>query len=283
MRPPRLLLVAIATLACGNACDSGGLVPEPDAQEQRDEPQRPPTSVGEDPPDMDAGPPTPAADAGLQVCGPAGECDLRDVDSCGDGQACVLLRRAMDDDAGAVEDATDPIATCVAAGTGADGDPCTGLGQCLPGLDCTKPEDGQCRRHCCELNTTRGCPHGQFCRLSLNDALGQPTGAALCGHCDACSPLGTDCPDGQACYPLASTGDGACHACLPAGTLPTSETCDHSNECQPGAACVSIASQRRCIELCELESEGCGSEAQCTEVASMPFGEGLGLCLEPET
>lgn len=275
-------LLALCLLACddgvsGEEAGAGGSAGRPDREPEptggRDAPEHDSGMNG----DVDAGP--------SMTCGPSGECDLRSLDDCGEGMSCVLVRGGADDeDAGAFDDdggveAFGPM--CVAAGEGADGDACGGLRACGRGLDCTAAQGGTCRRYCCELNTTAGCPSGQFCRIALNDAEGASTGAALCDACDGCDVLRSACPEGQACYPLAA-GSGMCNACLPAGEREPDAACRFSNDCAPGSACVELAGKRRCAELCEQGGDGCGEARACAAVTGDPFGEGVGLCVAAE-
>jgi len=273
---------------CSIGCDEGELDDDagaagfagtmPPRTPEQDAGRAAPDHDADEPDDVDAGAP--------MTCGPQGECDLRSVDGCGDGMSCVLLRggalvgddagsEALDEDGGAARASLAPM--CVAAGVGRDGDACDGLRSCGPGLDCTAGEDGVCRRYCCDLNTTAGCPRGQFCRVELMDELGASTGAALCDACDDCAVLGADCPEGQGCYPLAAS-TGMCNACLPKGEHAPEASCRFSNDCAPGSACVELSGERRCAELCKTGEDSCESDRACAAVSDEPFGAGVGLC-----
>lgn len=281
-------VLALAVIACdeggldgeGGAGGSAGASPdrEPDPTGGRRAPDDDDDDAAVDAGELDASAP--------MTCGPRGECDLRSIDSCGEGMGCVLLRTggASDEDAGASDEdggASSFGPMCVATGEGRDGDACTGLHACGAGLDCTAEQGGVCRRYCCELNTTSGCPSGQFCRVELRDDTGTSTGAALCDACDACDVLGSDCPQGQGCYPLAASS-AMCNACLPTGERAPDDSCLFSNDCEAGSACVELSGQRRCVELCALDEAQCAGGRACVGAQGEPFGEGVGLCVANE-
>lgn len=273
----------IVLAACEGASSSEPREPD---MHQPSRPHQPVPNEGR----SDASTPAPQADASIRACGPTGECDLRSVGECESGQGCVLFRaeqRAGDSDAGAddldagvdpeLEESPSAAPMCLPVGAVRDGEPCAGPGDCAEGLDCSAATGGTCRRYCCDLNATGGCPSAQFCRVELRDARDQPTGVALCDACDGCDLLGDDCPAMQACYPLAAAS-AACNACLPVGAREPGASCDFSNQCASGAACVAIAGARSCVQLCELGTETCPEDAACARAQGDPFGGGVGLC-----
>lgn len=209
-------------------------------------------------------------DAVMGGCG-AGECDLLDPLGCGVDEGCVWLLDAW----GA------PASMCLAVGTGLDGEACDDALDCAPGLDCTALDgSGTCRRYCCDLNDTAGCPAGQFCRVLLADEGGASGDGpvALCDGCDRCTPAATDeCPSEQGCYPL--PGGAECTACLPGGSVPAGEPCEAANDCEPGAGCFAVeGGERRCEAFCVLDGAKCES-GNCRQVEGTTLPEGVGLCL----
>lgn len=208
--------------------------------------------------DEDAGSP------GAPGCGD-GECDLLDPLSCGDEQACMLM---IDDDS------QQPRALCSEAGQGLDGDACLAPQDCSAGLDCTSFDgNGTCRRYCCALNTTAGCPDGQYCRVALED-MSSATGVALCDRCDDCDLAdATSCGEQRGCYPL---GEG-CAACLAAGTKDVGESCQLADECEPGSACFSVGGERRCVAFCVRADGQCPNGQSCESSAELP--DDIGVCL----
>jgi hypothetical protein len=221
-----------------------------------------PADAGADP-DVDGGEPSAAS------C-PAGTCDLLDPLTCPEPEGCVLAR---------VEPGAVAEPQCVAAGTGADGDPCERSADCSPGLDCTRFDGaGTCRRYCCELSRTEGCPAGQFCRVALELEM-TASGAALCDRCDDCELGAADaCGPERGCYPL--SGAHVCSACLPAGALDLGAPCALSTDCRPGSACFRVGPLSRCTAFCAFgDDEACSGDAACKQVAGVQLPDGVGLCL----
>lgn len=274
----RSLLIALglfAGVACDAAADdqagfaarggeggSAGYVAEHDSATD----ERPP--VHEDR-DADVRTPdvrTPDDDAGAEGngCG-AGECDLLDPLSCGEDHACTLM---ID------EASNEPRALCSESGAGLDGDACDSPAECSSGLDCTSfGEGGTCRRYCCALNTTAGCPEGQFCRVALED-MSAATGVALCDRCDDCDATDPDsCGADQGCYPLGA----GCAGCLRAGASMIGESCALADDCEPGSACFSVDGELRCAALCHRDEPRCPTAASCEAAEGLP--EGIGICL----
>lgn len=214
------------------------------------------------------------------ACGPEGECDLWAVDSCEAGRACRLLLQS--DQPSAAATTAEPM--CAEAGGGRDGEDCDRSQDCGPGLDCTTFNDagGSCRRPCCELNQTGGCPTGQFCRTELVDADDASTDVALCDSCDDCKLGGaagdSDCPDDQACYPLGTPGE-PCRACLPAGDAAPGEACEAQNDCAADLLCIALGGAYQCTAACSLDLGGCPDDLTCTPIADGPLDADQGLCL----
>jgi hypothetical protein len=212
-------------------------------------------------------------DAGAQsspaACG-AGECDVLDPLSCGETDGCLWL---LGDD----EEAS---AQCLPVGEGADGSACDDGRDCAPGLDCTAFDgSGSCRRYCCELNATAGCPAGQYCRVALGD-VGGLDAPALCDACDGCDLTADDgsCGAAMGCYAL--PGEAPCRACLPAGAARPVAPCDRANDCVSGSGCFAIEGTRRCHAFCRLDGADDACEnGECTPTDGAMLPEGIGLCL----
>lgn len=228
---------------------------------------QPSRDAAEPPDDDDAGS---AMDASTAACG-HGDCDLLDPTTCESGQGCLWL----------LDEADEPRSQCVAAGEGADGTSCRSGLDCGPGLDCTAIGDGgTCRRYCCQLNRTPGCPAGQFCRVALVNGEERGAEVFLCDGCDGCDPtVAGSCASGRGCYPL--PGTDACLACLPAGSGEVGMTCSNAMDCAPGLGCMRTGAdpQSLCRAFCTVgASEACDS-GSCTAVRGGALPEGLGICL----
>ncbi|HMI94442.1 MAG TPA: hypothetical protein VK509_23880 [Polyangiales bacterium] len=231
---------------------------------------------------VDAGPRDAGTDAGRKLdagatesprC-PAGVCDLLDPLACSDDQGCVFARTDGDDDAGAEPQCSD-------VGTGLDGDDCARANDCSAGLDCTAFDGtGVCRRYCCALTRTEGCPSGQFCRVGVQVDM-TASGVGLCDACDDCDPRDRSACGGQlACYPL--SGSRECSACLPPGPGEAGTACQLSTDCVAGTACFGVSGAgSRCVAFCDLAGDGaCAGEAlHCRAVTGVALTAGLGLCL----
>lgn len=244
--------------------------PEPhDAGVAPSKPSKPMTRDGGT--SIDAGH-LPDSGASAAQC-PAGACDLLDPLSCAEGEGCLLALDEADAGVGA-------LPQCAPVGAGLDGDACQRSSDCGPGLDCTAFDgSGTCRRYCCALNRSQGCPEGQFCRVGLRVDMAS-AGAALCDQCDGCDPMAADaCSEGLACYPL--SGASECMACLPAGTALRGSACTQSTECARGSACFRVSAEgSRCVVFCDLQTgAGCESGTSCRAVTGAALSSGLGLCL----
>lgn len=179
---------------------------------------------------------------------PVPPCDRFDLQSCGVGQACILvIRRAP------MEDQFSIYAGCVEAGNQrAEGDPCVPWGEdlynapglsdeifvdpCDTGLHCAP--DPTIRNHfSCQASCERGltqCAPGQFC-------LGPGPLQEVCNESNRCDPLNqVGCAAGEGCYlRLGDQGQSVLSVCLDAPTDPIAdgEACGFLNECAPGSSC----------------------------------------------
>jgi hypothetical protein len=215
------------------------------------------------------------ADAGGTAavhCG-SGACDLLDPAACPSG-GCVL--------AFSPQAQAEPRTQCVAVGEGGDGAACSSYADCQAGLDCTTSPDpgrtGQCRRYCCELNGSRGCPAGQFCRIGIENGHGALTGVFVCDQCDDCDLRdATACGDGKGCYVLAE--NETCRVCRPAGGARAGEPCRLNDDCQAGTGCLSVGAQTRCLAFCDLAAaSSCPGGASCRTAVGLSLPSGTGVC-----
>jgi hypothetical protein len=220
--------------------------------------------------------PDDGADAGegaIVRCG-TGACDLLDPAACPSGQGCVL--------AFTTQAAAEPQTQCIAVGDGGDGASCSSYADCQPGLECTSMPDagssGQCRRYCCELNRSRGCPAGQFCRIGIENGHGKLTGVFVCDHCDDCDLRDTAaCGDGKGCYLLAGTK--TCRVCLPSGGIKTGEPCTLNNDCEAGSGCLRAGTDNRCLAFCDLTTASSCPSGACRPAAGVSLPPDTGICL----
>ncbi len=211
-------------------------------------------------------------DAGDRRCGTEA-CDVRDPDSCGSGLRCVFALPAQPKGAS-------PESQCLAAGAGADGDPCTSYHDCGPGLDCTAGGGpvGHCRHYCCNFNQARGCPEGQRCRIGIGDGHGGQSDVALCERCDDCDLRDPHaCGEGRGCYTL--TDDPSCRVCLQAGGGHTGASCELNTDCIPGTACIKSGSESHCVAFCDPAAHATCGEGSCLVPKELGLPTGTGVCL----
>ncbi|XXF80685.1 hypothetical protein P2318_13305 [Myxococcaceae bacterium GXIMD 01537] len=175
---------------------------------------------------------------------------------------------------------------CVQEGVSEEGDPCSLAGTspaqtfdtCKKGLYCVDRPAGDagttfvCQRFC---HATTQCSAPQECnevlRLSDTEELPLACGAAS----TRCDLLAQDCADPLACYPSASRGTAVCAG---AGALAEGATCDFSNQCAKGSACVGTGSERACRKVCRHPTgePGCPSGTTCQPLAAFT---GMGACV----
>ncbi|MDY7229616.1 hypothetical protein [Hyalangium rubrum] len=176
-----------------------------------------------------------------------GACDPVRQD-CPDGQRCTYVRG----DGGTWRE-------CVAEGTADEGAPCQlgaseplGIDTCKKGLFCTDVAlaDGgtgfQCARLC---HDTASCAAPREC----NEVLRLPGTVELPLICGApsqrCDLLAQDCESPLSCYP---TTDSA--LCASTGNLSEGATCEFSNQCARGSACVRTGEGLTCRPICRYPS-----------------------------
>ncbi|WP_426752982.1 hypothetical protein [Myxococcus sp. Y35] len=197
------------------------------------------------------------------------ECDVVAQD-CAEGQRCTY----------ATEDGV-TRRRCVAPGTVGEGAPCTlapsegGLAYdtCQQGLFCRQAPEGQgsgftCQRLC---HATTQCGNSGECntvlRLEGTDEL-----PLLCGPpSPSCNPFGQDCTAPLSCYP-SSSGP----VCAGSGTRTEGQSCEFSNQCTPGSACVNAGGGLTCRALCQPGGEPACSSGSCRALDGNP---GVGACV----
>lgn len=191
----------------------------------------------------------------------------------------------------------------VAPDPGQPGDACTVEGSGVSGVDdcdvaamCwdVDPETNQgiCVAFC------QGSPGNPACDDPSTQCVIANDGALnLC--LPSCDPLGQDCVDGQACYPVAES-----FACAPDASGPDQGTygdpCEFLNSCDPGLFCAAAdavpgcaESQGCCSEFCDLSTASpgaaCSGQAggqDCVpwydEGTGQPGTEDYGACAIPE-
>jgi hypothetical protein len=174
---------------------------------------------------------------------------------------------------------------CVAQGTAGEGQVCSAIVPCGPGLFCLQMSASisTCAKFC---GSDADCtaPFG-LCNKTVGDGLGGTiAGVKLCAeNCnpvtnDGCPVPGTSCQDGSeftiSYQPLTD--------CLPAGAKTQDAPCNPTlGECAPGFGCFfNAAIQPVCYRYCDLTSP-CGSGFQCYSLPAGPGGNlstGYGIC-----
>jgi hypothetical protein len=170
----------------------------------------------------------------------------------------------------------------VEPGTADEGAPCTlaptdgGLAYdtCKQGLFCKDEPASEggtgffCRKLC---HATPQCGESAECNtvLRLEGTVELPL---VCGPRSArCDPFGEGCASPLSCYPSTSGP-----LCAGSGTRPEGETCDFSNQCTPGSACVNTGGGLTCRPLCRpAGTPGC-TTGTCRALDDNP---GVGACV----
>ncbi|WP_002636634.1 hypothetical protein [Myxococcus hansupus] len=255
---------------------------------------------------MDAGT-TPVPDGGGSDGGGGGggqdfDCNVARQDACAPGQSCHFAdladggtgSRCFEAECDVVaQDCADGLrctyATeaggtrrrCVPPGTADEGAPCTlaptgggvAYDTCRQGLFCREAPEGQgggftCQRMC---HATTQCGNSGECntvlRLEGTDEL-----PLLCGPPSvACDPFGQDCTAPLSCYPSTSGP-----VCAGSGTRTEGQSCDFSNQCAPGSACVNAGGGLTCRSLCVPNGSPACSTGNCRALDGNP---GVGACV----
>jgi hypothetical protein len=167
--------------------------------------------------------------------------------------------------------------SCITAGAGVQGSPCSSTGGCQLGLTCIF---GACRPYCAAAG--QACPNAGFCIDPPYDMQGHttPNRHTCTIDCDLRSPAGA-CP-GNGCdyYQGLHKTD-----CGKAGGLDQGQLCNTHADCKPGFSCAQVAPISpfyACMGWCRIgHNEDC-SGSSCTDYfgsdAPNQGGSKLGLC-----
>lgn len=165
-------------------------------------------------------------------------------------------------------DEQDQIA-CVPNGVHEVGESCDDGKGCKVGL-CVQGQNGEAR--CSPF-----CTVASHCQSkSCNGIKDKPYKTCDMADYEACDPLASACPSGQACYALGNQG----FVCLLAGEADAGSACKTSYDCAPALHCAGAGgvstSSGLCKPLCKL---GGGSPA-CESLATpcTPIGGNAGFC-----
>lgn len=221
--------------------------------------------------EADASVPTEAA-AQCATVPPNNRCGLSPQCGCGANETCEVTN----DTTGAT--------SCVSAGSATLGRPCTQTGDCLAGFTCAY---GACRPYCgtagskCAVGGTDLCvqangqagkpvPNRAFCTINCDPRLP----SAVCGT-NSCEWFPTE-------YAPNKVSD-----CNYPGTKPALSTCELTDECLPGFACITHPDPkigRECEQWCRIGQtpSDCKPGFTCKDVfgANAPVIGGVkeGIC-----
>ncbi|MCP3137329.1 hypothetical protein [Pyxidicoccus xibeiensis] len=200
----------------------------------------------------------------------AAGCDVVRQD-CGEGQRCTYVLQG-----------SERRRACVPAGTVAEGAPCTlaptdggvSYDTCQQGLYC-KDEPGSgggrsfaCRRLC---HASPECGEAGECNTVLR-LEGTTELPLVCGPPSArCDPFGEGCTSPLGCYPSTSGP-----VCAGIGTRGEGESCEFSNQCAEGSACVNPGSGLTCRALCRPSGTPACATGRCSPLGDNP---GVGACV----
>ncbi len=210
------------------------------------------------------------SDGGMVAMCPVGVCDLV-ANGCAAGEGCQLLSMGA---------GMPPMPVCAASGIGMTGATCTTYSNCAPGFTC-QGTPGTCVKYCCDVGSSAGCPTGAMCSVELTNMDGTPTGAALCRTASNCAIFGSDCPAGDACYPI--RGDGTTD-CAMAGTGVAGTSCSHTNDCAGGFSCLGAAGgASTCRKLCDTMDmdPACAGTDVCVSLGIAAPLANVGSCNPP--
>lgn len=195
--------------------------------------------------------------AGETADAPAPECDVLFQD-CIIGQGCYL---------------TSDGTSCEVAGSAKEGEACTFLNTCEPGMACVDLDAGSV---CALLCDTEDDQDPKACKTLCADTFGTLADVEGVGFCKASDPvipcdiLLQDCPAGQGCY-LAMTGV----ACAQTTTgLDLEDDCEFANECKPGLICLNGA----CTKVCDPAAPDC--PLHLSTCNALPELGAAGICAE---
>lgn len=151
------------------------------------------------------------------------DCDLLTSEPCAENENCIL---GFGGSTG-----------CVDAGTGVQGDPCTGIGDCARGLHCMPPAN-VCSRWCTSGGTE--CPEGSICTLVVLEDPAEPTSpevGRVCKITTDCNVFDqSGCEAGQNCW-VVRPGADPVFDCGSPGAGGQDVECRFLSDCQLGHQC----------------------------------------------
>ncbi len=207
-----------------------------------------------------------------------GTCDPNRPSDCSATQSCSL--RAV-----LINNQIDRFETTCANnsdfGTAQQGDSCTSVSDCAPGLFCVNwPSPDPRGRVCakpCALQSGAGCDEAtEYCTNPFSDKL------SGIGFCTArCDPYTADaCSVGQTCTPDYNYPDETClpnFRCLSNLQTPTKaagDTCSRANHetdgCAGGLICAPLSGGDTCVQPCHDVSD-CAPNAECVDLDGWNF------------
>lgn len=272
-----LLVLAAGSVWFGACTESNGALVDSGVDGGGPDAFRPEVDAALAPRDADAQAPPP--DSGPPVCGmgcdpvEAAACDPLDASSIDDAdEADAAISYCMLRD---IEPA------CYVAGTHQEGEACSSVNECAPGLGCFLPlgSSAVCARICCP-----GDPHP-----CTDDEICHPDGTLVSGrkppwgHCApreiGCDVLAAEetvqCGREQACY-FTSLASDARTECFPRGRGAVGDVCVEQNDCGARMVCLGALGPSRCARLCEFNSGACPNDTACVAQVFSPTD--IGIC-----
>lgn len=154
----------------------------------------------------------------------------------------------------------DDVAACIQDGSHGAGEDCSDNGGCKVGM-CVKSQNGAqaCAPFCiADVSCTSN---------SCNKIEGKKYKVCDVATYKPCDPLKQDCTDKtQGCY-----NQGGQFVCLSKGTADKDDTCEQSNDCKPGLACIGALSGTKgfCRKVCTVGGAACDPiTVPCSQLSS---------------
>jgi hypothetical protein len=211
----------------------------------------------------------PGVDSGADSGGGSADCNA--------GGACnVLMNNCTTAGEGCYLSNEGPM--CFAAGTAAEGQPCTNLNDCREGLGCFGSPGGPsaCRRVCCRSSGGSECAVGDLC-LPFTDA---PGDLGFCRTPADCDPIAqTGCGAGEACVVISNDGSVDCIAGAAGSLMQGGDCMPEDARCAAGFICLGPeAGPNFCARFCnpEVTPDACGEGLVCNRITGFPTT--LGAC-----
>lgn len=169
---------------------------------------------------------------------------------------------------------------CVSANAdGTDGASCARGSDCAPGFDCVEEEETPvCRRYCCsgscegQLSQNGGKTFCDVRKLANRDQHLIP----VCMPIKTCKLLRAgECSETETCGIVTENGSTGC---VPKGDARVDEKCD-DRHCDSNLTCLGVPGERRCFQLCRVDSSDCPPTRTCT-TSSVFQDTSFGVCKE---